>query len=451
MFLLLLTMPYRYYCLLCFWGCCIGGLSACQPTASRYVRSTQDLATYVTQLPLGTKPATDSKTSPCDNWANYAPDSLHPEHTPVRWIRINIHIMNSTDSSHNFKGDEAIHFVEATIARANQKLNENKQMWLPHGNHTPALPPRFQWRLTGMPDDKNDRGIYFHYDDELFWVNKKGPGSFHSRNICNKYSVQSDSVINIFWVEHHPDSIKSPTYRATDDGIGYTNCVKIINAYNAYLIHQANPKIDNAFEYRITGVANLLNHELGHSLGLSHTWGGNDGCDDTPQHSNCWNFNEGKNCESEVSNNVMDYNAYRDALTPCQLAKIHSYFWQPKQKQAALIAPVWCAYDPQATIYIHTGDTISWLCHKDFNGDIVVRAGAQLTLNCQVSMPPTSKISVESGGTLILDGCRLLQRCAHLRPWRGIELQYQRGKTRPRLIVKNGATLEGTQALSAEN
>lgn len=83
--------------------------------------------------------------------------------------------------------------------------------------------------------------------------------------------------------------------------------------------------------------ATLIMHEIGHNLGLRHTWNQNDGCDDTPMnpyHLNrsatgfqCWALNEPatSKCDSlhKCSNNMMDYNAYQNALTECQLAKIH--------------------------------------------------------------------------------------------------------------------------------
>ena len=431
----LLRYCFVLFTILLFFTSCLG-------TAYRYVRTNEDLKRYVTQLPYSevVLPKNTDKNSPCTDFNNYAPDSLHPEYTPVRWVRVNAHFVNSSDSSRNYQGEEAVRFVETMLQHANKKLNENEQMRLPLGNNTPVLQPRFQWRLTGLPNDPADKGVYFHYDDDLYWVNKKGPGSFHSRNVCNKYSVWGDSIINVFFVEHHPDSIKSPTYRATGNGIGYATCVKMIGAFYAYQNNLAN-NLENAFEINADGFANLFNHELGHSLGLSHTWNVNDGCDDTPLNNNCWNINEGKNCETEVSNNIMDYNAFSNALSPCQIAKVQYNMAQPKLKQSIVVSPVWCEYDPEATLYINTGDTITWQCNKDFNGDIVVKSGAQLTLRCHISMPPGSKIVVQRGAKLILDGCHIEQRCPNPRPWQGIELQRKCLKPKPRLIVQNGATM----------
>ncbi len=421
--------------------------AACGQAPYLYIQNTDALKSYITQIaatqPDIVKPKSGGKTpiATCNQAANYAPDAKHPEHTPIRWVRINAHIMNSSDSSRNFKGDEARYFIRRVIETANYKLNENKQMHLPVGNNTPVLPPRFQWLLTGDADKPNHDGVYFHYDDQLFWINKKGPNSFHSRDVCDKYSVYADSIINIFFVEHHPDSCKSKTYKASGDGIGYTNCVKIIGAYNTLQTNLAN-KMDNAFEVNVGGYADLLNHELGHSVGLPHTWNGQDGCDDTPPNNNCWNYNEGKNCETEVSNNIMDYNAFRNALTPCQIGRVHYNLSQTQQRQHAFAKPTWCQRDPNATIYLQKGDTITWSSIKDLNGDLVIQSGAQLTLKCTLSMPPDSRIIVQSDATLILDACTITQRCPSPKTWRGIELQKSKGKHKANLIVKNNATLQ---------
>lgn len=73
-------------------------------------------------------------------------------------------------------------------------------------------------------------------------------------------------------------------------------------------------------------VANTLAHELGHTLGLFHTWDWIDKCNDTPNNPNCWNVNEPNNGNCAIpSNNMMDYNACQCALTICQVNRMHYY------------------------------------------------------------------------------------------------------------------------------
>ncbi|MDV7393738.1 M43 family zinc metalloprotease, partial [Arthrospira platensis SPKY1] len=116
-------------------------------------------------------------------------------------------------------------------------------------------------------------------------------------------------MLNIFLMPHHPDSVASPTYKPHFGGIALRNAVKVTGWYE-----------NGVSEWSVRYV---LNHEIGHILSLMHTWAYNDGCDDTPHHPKCWNFTDEPPCDSLVSNNVMDYNAYQSAWSPCQIGKIH--------------------------------------------------------------------------------------------------------------------------------
>lgn len=80
--------------------------------------------------------------------------------------------------------------------------------------------------------------------------------------------------------------------------------------------------------------ARTLNHEIAHLLKVRHSWIPNDGCGDTPPNPNCWEFGasdttcpaSAPNCCSDwsyLSNNLMDYNSYQPALTPCQIDRMH--------------------------------------------------------------------------------------------------------------------------------
>jgi Secretion system C-terminal sorting domain/Pregnancy-associated plasma protein-A len=80
-----------------------------------------------------------------------------------------------------------------------------------------------------------------------------------------------------------------------------------------------------------------MRHEIGHCLNLSHSWSSDDYCDDTPVgyeissgvYGQCddWSSNTNSPCNNwaNVSNNSMDYNVYSNALTPCQIGRIHDH------------------------------------------------------------------------------------------------------------------------------
>ncbi|MBK7869668.1 MAG: hypothetical protein IPJ74_02790 [Saprospiraceae bacterium] len=175
----------------------------------------------------------------------------------------------------------------------------------------------------------------------------------------------------------------------------------------------------------------MFNHEIGHIFGLAHTWAYNDGCDDTPQHpQNCWVQTSEPPCDTAASNNLMDYNAYQNAWTPCQIGKIQYRMAQEHSPQRNFLQPNWCTLHDEAHIFIR--DTVEWRGAKDLEGHLTIESGGSLKINCRVSLPAYAKITVKPGGTLILDeNARLHNACGDR--WEGIEIQEQ-GKIKGQVI-----------------
>lgn len=346
----------------------------------------------------------------------------------MQYIRINFHFMNSTDGRYMMPEAEARAFAKQWVEVANSNLGANMQMFLPHGNTTPVLDIPYRYVLTPDPSIPGDDGIYYHIDDEFCFAVKTGRDRNQSdKKIALKYGVHTDSVLNVFVQTHHQDSVGSRTYKADISGISLGTSVKIFSNWN---------KPVNVWDYR-----GILNHEVGHSFGLAHTWSGNDGCDDTPRHPNCWNVTPDPPCDSLLSNNMMDYNAHQAAVTPCQIGKMLMLMTRERSLQRNLLIPQWCTLDTSATIIVR--DSMRWKGSMDVHGHIVVRSGAILEVGCRISMPENASITVEPGGKLVvLSSGRIHNACGDT--WEGIRIQSIKKQTGI-VEIKDGAKVENSR------
>lgn len=346
------------------------------------------------------KPARPDRS--CGDWRGYLPDAAHPEYLPMRYLRVNFHVMNSSDSSHNFSPEAGRAYLRHLLDCCNQALDTNLRNWRsPEG--TAILPRRYRYVLTPQPGDD---GIYFHYDDSLYYFISQGNNqNNYSRKVIDKYQVGKDSILNIFVMVHPDDSIRSKTYRAGGQGIALGTALKVAGIFET---REPAENFDG-----------LINHEIGHILGLSHAWV-EDGCPDTDNHPNkCWVWSEEPPCRDIATNNMMDYNAYQIAQTPCQIARIQAGFANERSLVRKCLLPVWCTRNPARDLIIR--DSVNWTGARDLEGNLTIAPGAVLEIHCRVSMPAGSSITVQPGGRLRLDGARLHNACGQ--SWNGIFVQ----------------------------
>lgn len=402
----------------------LGLLQSCTPVTQQYFATAADIER---EAVVETRSEENRLSrSSCYELASYIPDTNNLEHTPVKYLRLNFHFLNSSDSTHNYNGDDARRLIRELMHSAQNDLQNNKKMWLPYGNETPVLPTRYRYVLTPDPWVPGDDGIYLHYDDELcYYVHKGGNRNLMDRRVIERYGVQTDSVLNVFIMPHHPDSVASPTYSAGGVGVMLGDAIKL-----AGLFASGGP----GWNYR-----GVFNHEVGHFLGLSHTWAYNDGCDDTPLHpGRCWNRTPNAPCDTMASNNLMDYNARQNAWTPCQIGKIHYGLSRLSTRQRAYLQPRWCILKPDKTI--HVRNDITWSGMKDLEGNIVIEDGATLRIQCRVSLPEDARITIQPGSTLILEEEAWLHNaCGDT--WQGIEI-VQVGQRQGKIILQGDPKVE---------
>lgn len=267
-------------------------------------------------------------------------------------------------------GYNGFQHAEQVIGRANQMLANNQDHWRKaSGQNYPTTPPdiRIQYLLVG---------VYFHRDPEAF----AGAGS--EKQIHAKYDVDANQVLDLYLIHN-------PALPYDGNAIEYAGANKFVflNDYKNYLKPHCR-------EWSILHTARSINHEIGHTLNLYHTWNEVDACHDTPlgflydkvmpdgsclpdQIANCWTHDPGipgcpdKPCDdwSKISNNIMDYNHWDPAWTSCQIARMNQNL--AGNGHAYIHACAECA-PPQAFFQVRSPQAI---CPQTLGGNPVMLNG----------------------------------------------------------------------------
>ena len=403
-------------------------LTACQPkpvTAEAPALDPAEPFTYEAYVARNVqRPDSVRFTRPSMYPEHYASDPAHPRYLPMRYLRVNLHIMNTTDTFYRFFGAEAEDYLLRTMEHTSNLIRNEPELWLtPDSMDVPALPRRLNFKLDKKPD--GTYAIYEHYDDELYWYLHKGKGMNRSdRTVIKKYAVNQDSVLNIFIMGPPREKIAAGYQLTGTDGIYLGDAIKITG-----LLSRNRPP------WEMSGV---IAHEIAHGLGLHHAWTKRDGCDDTPVHKNdAWARSKADSGPGKTSNNLMDYSNRQEALTPCQIGRMHARMSDITGHARKWLSPYWCRYNPNEPVRVTTDLNLEGA--RDYNTDIYVKNGATLRINSRVHLPNDAAIHVDPGGRLLIGPDAILHsNCGG--EWDGIRVGVTAGGARGEVVIDPAAT-----------
>lgn len=431
-----------------------------------------------------------SPDDPCSQSINYAPDPDYNALTPVRYMKTIVHVFQKEDPER--LGAYAVHpedpgnFTEAHmgIIRSwfRDSLGANSILRNLCDDPTDSSPHIKDSRIRLLNTGTVGEDVFFHPDNKGWGTGYAKCGGSHRYwyKVERKYITQPDTANPYYEVLREPETqnafhvfITGGSWgpeppgdpRIPDDNDCYWHCSggmtlsmgcsggrppahpaqALFGTYYVWQQHITPGKQNCETDYKITAteLGGSMLGEIFHVLTLDHLSPlqahkrhpeGVDGCLDTPLRSA---YNR-LDCSYET----------RCALTECQIGRMQHFFADLRPSferfpdgRGGFTAerPVCQPVEPD--IVIPVGAAIAWSGHRELRSGVVVEAGAQLTIACELGLPAGAQIKVQPGGKLVLDGARLYTPCPD-KPWAGIAVA---GK----LSMQPGSLLEGASLLQA--
>ncbi|MFA5815346.1 MAG: hypothetical protein WC865_06980 [Bacteroidales bacterium] len=336
---------------------------------------------------------------------------------PVRYLRVAIHVFQDDAGQGNFRQDIAGQegFLHQMVDWVNQRL-ANLDTLKPSVSSPYVADSRVRIRLDTI----------FYHRDSWAWDCSAEIDSPYMRY---QY-VDGDSLLN-YQQKYQTLPIfigaNNPVTGGHSRNIGDRGYIAVRGYFENFLRQPSPLAIDECGR-------NLV-HELGHCLGLGHNFTGGPGDD---QCDNC----DDNGCPVEgTSNNIMDYwPSYGYALSKCQFNQIHYYLNGGRGNISEVVINDSCYRLSVIGYRILGGDTLLIRDTVYMHNDLVIKDGGVLRVTGYLSMPGESKIAVEAGARLEIDGGTIGNLCGDL--WLGIRVSDTPGARPARVSVTHGGIVE---------
>ena len=380
-----------------------------------------------------------------ENFIPYGPVNVSQNITPqttIKKVKIRFQVANpGTPTKMNFDQTDTQPFQDIMY-------------WLNNSFfHDTQVPNKPQTNVCGTCYIQDTR-IHFELDGVNFFNSTTFSGYTYP-DLSNQV-IGGDSVLNIFlgYYTNPPFAgITNPQGNIAKFAFHNDvskNYIVISNAYQRYLQND------------LWGVTVLLMHELFHEYGLWHLWDGSETCNEADPDYLKDIFNTGtlKHCPLTGGFNDCDQSNSNYPSFGCNnnVMSIRGYTWTSPMQMGIIHRESFMGRMSQYTFPTEAPSAHPWLVYNDQTWDfgirmfqdIRVKAGATLTIKCEVQMPPDSRIVVEPGGKLIVDG-GLVTSYHGKNTWQGIEVVGNMGQPSSNqyqgaLELKNGAIIENAGA-----
>lgn len=366
----------------------------------------------------------------CNLSSNYTPNEQYLDNYPIVYVRVDNHVFQRDDGSGNFENTVAdINHLQTVIDSVNYLFSHLK-MPIPSGNL--VTDSRIQFVMGNTHFYQNSTvGVGMTSKDG--WVKEDSALAIVHANP----NMTFDEKFNTLHIFHGvPDTSIGQGFGGAARGLGNKNYLFV----NGYYGNYKADSYDGTLDYSVQAHAGHLAHEIGHSLGLPHTFG---------QYL-CSDYSRTRS----TTNNFMDYMegpiVYdEESLTVCQIGKIHHYLKGLGPSSYNIddcVIDTYCTVGSSEDVIIEAGEIDIWENARFLNGNLVIKNGGVLRIKCYTSIPSDGKIVVEKGGKLVLDGGIISNECGS--QWQGIFVEGDPNKTQLPLSnqgfvhIINGGTIE---------